>query len=1595
MKATERSSADRWLNDRSWLLKWGLCIAIVIHAWLPGGVTAAPFTVAQQPVFGTTALPPLVMLNIPKDHSLSFKAYTDYSDLNGDGTLDLTYNHSIDYYGYFDPKVCYKYSTTNHRFEPNAVSSDKYCNKGSASEQWSGNFLNWSTMTRIDSIRKLLYGGLRSTDTGTETVLERAYLPHDGHAFAKHYRGADIAALTPFTVPSASTAVRSRSTATIPAAGQTSTLQFRTDSRFLSGFGEQIRVTSRANRNHWMIGRVTWKEPSDQFYVQIEVIPQNSPVAAAAGQTYSDWDLENLSDVGISICNTTKGSTTGANQYSHSNTNPPLIRVARGDHALWASNERWQCQWTNERSSQMGWTSSNGNIPVMSGLNSSAENPDSEIRGLGYGINYGDYVARVRVCDASITSTERCKAYPSGSKKPVGLLQVYGDSDQMKFGLMTGSFDKNISGGVLRRNITNFSSEVNTSTNGTFTSVQGIVRNLNKMRIYGYDYTDGSYVGLDGCSYQQTGMVVSGGQTGYGVAANEGSCASWGNPISEVFLETLRYFAGKSATSAFTYGASSRDSAVGMTVETWSDPLSSANQCSPLSAIVFSPAASSYDDDQMGGFSSVNAAKTTQQLTDEVGVDEQINGRSWSIGGNGTILDNLCSSKLVSGLGSAIGICPESPGAKGTFNIAGAAWWAHTNRVRTDLVVPDSDKRSLKVDTYAVQLATSTPKISFDVNGKKVTIIPSYRIDIGDTGNRFGSGTIVDFKVIYQDATGGKFYVNMEDSAQGGDFDQDIWGTIEYRILPGDQLHVTTSVISGSSDSGQSIGYTITGTNRDGPHFHSGAYGFNYTDPNPITILQTTSKVNSSGGCNDCQIGDPPTTAVYTVTGVTAGQLNDPLWYAAKWGGFSDSDGNSKPSTVAEWDSSTVDGSVGSDGIPDNYFFVQNPLGMEQALDRTFAKIITVASSSSVAANATSLRTGASIYQARFRSEDWSGQLLAYPIDMEGSIGSVPSWDASAVINGIGAGNRVILTYNPTTSETGIPFRWANLSNAQKSILNRNISNVNDGLGSQRLDWLRGDSSREGPLSTDFRRRPRSILGDIVNSSPVYVGTPSAPYLDADYGQFRTDMSARTPMVYVGANDGMLHGFDAATGRERLAYIPGRVFGNLSRLTAPTYSHRYYVDGPVTVGDAKVNGNWASILAGALGGGGHGIYALDVTRPTTFSESNPSDIVLWEFTDSDDADLGYTFGVPQVVKMANGKFAVIIGNGYNNTEADGAASTTGQAAVYILYLDRTNARRNWVAGTDYVKLSVPGGSVGDPNGIANPIPVDVDFDGDVDYIYAGDLNGKLWKFDVASSSQSAWAISNGGSALFSATDGTASATPQPITGGLEVVKHPQGGYMVLFGTGRYIASADNSDTSLQTFYGIWDKGDGVSVTRSMLTQQSILEEKTVGGFRYRLTTNTAAASTDRGWRLDLRVGAATPNGERVVSTPIIRGTRVIFTTTIPSTALCDRGGTSWLMELDAIAGVRLEVSPFDVNNDKYFNNSDFVSWAYGVTAPVSGRQTTVGIAPTPSVITSGPGTTGTPREFKLLSGSSGGTESIAESSGALRGRIAWREILSR
>ncbi|MEZ6965814.1 pilus assembly protein [Aeromonas sp. S9(2024)] len=663
-----------------------------------------------------------------------------------------------------------------------------------------------------------------------------------------------------------------------------------------------------------------------------------------------------------------------------------------------------------------------------------------------------------------------------------------------------------------------------------------------------------------------------------------------------------------------------------------------------------------------------------------------------------------------------------------------------------------------------------------------------------------------------------------------------------------------------------------------------------------------------------------------------------------------------------------------------SFFSAADPDTFAEALSSTLAQIAARNSSaSSVTANATRLDSNTHIYQARYNSGDWSGQLVSIPLNSDGSLGNI-AWDAATQIPEPSA--RSIFTRQ---GGAGIAFTWEALNNTNRTLLNI----AGDNLGESRVAYLRGERGGEQRNGGVFRNRS-DLLGDIINSDPVYVGKRDYGYSSAtgltqtereSYQAFlsSTAIARRPPMLYVGANDGMLHGFRVADGVEQLAYIPASLLGELPQLTRPDYNHRYYVDGTPRVGDAYLGSRWKTLLLGSTGAGGKAVFAIDVTAPNNFT----ADKMLWEFTHS---EMGIALAAPTLVRVkADNKWVALVANGYN--------SNSQTARLFVLDL---------ATGAVIKEIDTQVGSASEPNGLSSPLPVDEDGDRVVDYVYAGDLQGNLWKFDLRDNNRAQWGIAfkagNKPKPLFQACDGACSAsTRQPITMRPLAIRHPRGGIMVLMGTGSYFTNDDKSlptNPRLEAVYGIWDTGTEVS--RSQLLQQSITHEFVANGTTIKFNVRVVSSrdvnyTSQKGWYLVLKSpGLSKGVGERAVSEMLYRHKRLIFNTLIPSADACDFGGRSWLMELDPVSGARLTYSVFDVNGDGAVNDDDYVGIkdeaGNDIKVPVSGKQFDE-LTTTPSVVEDAD------MERKYISGSSGNISvTLEEGAGDLGGRQSWLQL---
>ncbi len=463
-------------------------------------------------------------------------------------------------------------------------------------------------------------------------------------------------------------------------------------------------------------------------------------------------------------------------------------------------------------------------------------------------------------------------------------------------------------------------------------------------------------------------------------------------------------------------------------------------------------------------------------------------------------------------------------------------------------------------------------------------------------------------------------------------------------------------------------------------------------------------------------------------------------------------------------------------------------------------------STTALAFNSQNIRENTLVFRTFSNLANNTGELVAQRVNFDGSFNEdsngnpIFEWSAATQVNAQSLSSRNIFSFDPATDQ-GTEFVFTSLTPAQVNALENPQAppppaTILSTLVETRVDYLRGDTSDEGtdfdngemreraPLSTVNGITTGGKLGDIVHSSPVFVGGP--PFVNRiggafpsgvgnTYAEFRVATQNREQLVYVGANDGMLHSFyvndtaSADPGDERFAYIPDVLLDKVGNYTNPNYTHEFFVDLTPSVNDVFIDPvrggsqEWRTVLVNGLGAGGQGYFALDITEPNIFDEQD----VMWEFTDSNDADLGFSYSRP-VIAMSNAPssgnkdWVAIFGNGFNNTVADSNSSATGNAVIYILFLD--NGYNGWSLGSDYIKLDTGEGPLADgsPNGIGGITAIDTNGDGTADRAYAGDRKGNVYIINLSSSNPSGWTIER---ILFTATyeDSLGNEISQPIT----------------------------------------------------------------------------------------------------------------------------------------------------------------------------------------------------------------------------------------
>ncbi|BCS97156.1 hypothetical protein DSLASN_27880 [Desulfoluna limicola] len=587
-----------------------------------------------------------------------------------------------------------------------------------------------------------------------------------------------------------------------------------------------------------------------------------------------------------------------------------------------------------------------------------------------------------------------------------------------------------------------------------------------------------------------------------------------------------------------------------------------------------------------------------------------------------------------------------------------------------------------------------------------------------------------------------------------------------------------------------------------------------------------------------------------------------------------------------------------------------------------------IGTAASVAVSSEKLDTGLVIYQGFFDSGDWSGNLEAYDVSPSGVVDLTPKWSAKTKLNAANWNTgRQILTTKDTTA-SAVAFRHANLSADQQAHITDN-----------QLKYIRGDATYEEDNGGTFRDR-NSKLGDITHSSPIL----------------------HDGVVYVGANDGMFHAFDADTGEELFAYVPTFAYSNLSEYTSPNYVHKFYADGTGTAKTVTTVSGSQDWLVSGLRKGGRGLFGINVTDPEDIKENALP--TIWEYPTkaAPDDDMGYTYGEVTIAEgndTSAGGQLIFAANGYD--------SPNGHAVLLILKLDGTLFKK--------IDTGVGSSTPGNCNGLSDPLVVDIDDDGKADTVYAGDLLGNLWTFDISDPSKANWDVAyktgTDSKPLFTARN--SSGQVQPITSKPSAMFHcdpTKKGTIVVFGTGRMLSEADLANTNVQTIYGIWDwqaewtaqgigtttpyhmgtfntpsgtpavrtlsniDGNGLFPASVDLTLLQQTEVSSTDDWRY-TSNNTINWFSPEIWEAVKGTGTPYAGGvhigwylnlpdtkERVITKTQIRDGKAYIVSIIPVPAPCASGGTTVGSILSACNGGQLQDPQWDTNNDGVVDSND-------------------------------------------------------------------------
>ncbi|MDO6424686.1 pilus assembly protein [Saccharophagus degradans] len=1480
--------------------------------------TVADFDAIPPTVVDSTT--PLVMLVMSRDNQLWHKAYTDYTDLDGDGVIDTTYNDSFEYYGYFRSDLCYSYA--NGMFSPVAEVAD---GSHKCSRQWSGNFMNWLTTTRIDVVRKVLYGGYRSTDTATYTVLQRAFIPADNHAFVKVVDGSKID----------------------------------------GGLADYTPITGLSI---------------------------------------------------VSFCNVTDYDV-GASDISGDMSaidNPPKLKMAEGDQKAWSGSERNQCQYSGS-GGEGGRSQFSPRRPTNSAITSIASD--------------GELIVRVETCSTALDSPDAksCKEYEDNSgnivRKPYGILQSYGETGEFRFGLMTGSYEKKDRGGVLRKNIALMGGvdaaaadlEIDSETGVFLTKGSGdpgIINTINRLRIQGWDYGDTHYDDCDTYGLSINNFLST-------TASNNRKCKDWGNPISELYVEALRYFAGGSANSAYVTDDGFIPTAA------WTDPFSADAPCSKCSIIVLSTGLNNFDGDLYT--SALPNLTSIENETDLVGIAEGLNIGQYVVGNATGGTADECDAKSIPSLSAASGPCPEVPRLQGTYKIAGASYYAKKTDLRTSLIGEQT------VNTYAVSLSETMP--SFDIttsSGESVKFVPTCQAHSNGRRRVTDSGwtacSLVDLTVVDKHDFGGALLISWEDSMWGNDYDMDGYIYFEYCTKTGTASQVRTACPKGLDEDAQdefgnntSPSAVINHSSGDFTNTHISHVVPEWDEAATGEIQIRFALVASAGG-NSLKFGyvllgsdddgahvnellkegndNIVSTAIFggpdsnrtiwsrdakkvRATPGTPSTLENPLWYAAKYGNFIDFNNSNTPDLTSEWDVLNVDGTVGSDGIPDGYFPVSNPANLPTAIKRIFDDLSErVSAGSAAAVNAQTGSGEGAVYQALYApvvegendSVTWVGSLHALFIDSQGriredsatpkaqltdddyvlsfyfddvddetkiqrfTVGGVavgdpitftdeefsPIWSAREQLGAVtnytvnrsydsnassgryiftsfdrdGDGNVISPVYEETNTGSGATdkahaFVASNFAFTGSTATDHGYLGLASGASQLQVEnlvnFIRGEegieNSRSRSISAGDGSVTKYLIGDIVHSTPAIVAKPAAGYhlshRDATYRKFVDAYSSRRNVIYVGANDGMLHAFNAGffnstttsfgvsnttgtvtthpLGSELWGYIPFNLLPHLQWLKSEQYPHVYYMDGIVKSYDVNIfpndadhPGGWGTIIVAGMRFGGGEFY---VDHDVDETESSPTDrvpmrsgYVILDVTNPEVApkliaeithpDLGFSVSEPALIKYrkpnpSNGSYQNTTMNRWYLAFGSGPAGDT--AAERQAALDEAVSSKSaklFIFDLNNKSLSVQ--ELTDNNG--NPEAASfvggvesVDWTSDFvdDAIYFGLVSGDALT-PGGKLKRGKLTFTAGGDLSIDLSSDLFNDSSLPFSAAPLAFKDTDNEYWVFAGSGRYYVPEDNLSSQQQSFFGIKEpKSSGVAGLNTTVQNASLVDTSAI------------------------------------------------------------------------------------------------------------------------------------------------------------------------